>query len=414
MTAGYFLSELCRKEYQSFRRRDERGPSRGTILPIYYTETEYLSDPALRQANSWAAEIAASQWVDWRDLHHEPWGAGPNRRIERMARAFEARLRELGVLHPPASKMPGWARGSDDDIVAPLAPREPDSPSVATEFGVKRPLSREIVVAADGRGDFRTISEALETANADDVVLVRPGTYSEYVVLSKSITLLGDGPRAEVLIEAPPSKVAVICVAPFGRMANLTVRSVATDGHPVHAVWVGEGRLYIEDCDIEGSSWACLGICGSAAPIVRRNRVHNSRQAGIAVCGNAGGTIEDNEIFDNGFAGVEIWGDAAPTVRRNRVRNNKGQGVYIRERGHAMIENNDISANGLAGVALYEEASAHVASNRVATNRQHGIVVGRGGRGFFERNELRSNRGRAWIIDPNSLPNVILSDNVEG
>jgi parallel beta-helix repeat protein len=41
-----------------------------------------------------------------------------------------------------------------------------------------------------------------------------------------------------------------------------------------------------------------------ADPIVRRNRIHENKQAGFDVFEKGRGTIEDNDIFGNGLYGV--------------------------------------------------------------------------------------------------------------
>src|SRR5262245_52696207 len=99
VTPGYFLSESCRKEYEAFRALETQRHIEGVILPIYYVETDELSDPAWQEGNPWVQEIAKLQWVDWRTLRLEPWESPePNRRVEQMAKAFKAKLKELGVL----------------------------------------------------------------------------------------------------------------------------------------------------------------------------------------------------------------------------------------------------------------------------------------------------------------------------
>jgi parallel beta-helix repeat protein len=60
---------------------------------------------------------------------------------------------------------------------------------------------REIVVAADGSADARTITEALDLAVDGDVILVRPGTYAESLTIDKDITLRGDGDPSAVVID---------------------------------------------------------------------------------------------------------------------------------------------------------------------------------------------------------------------
>ena len=58
-----------------------------------------------------------------------------------------------------------------------------------------------IVVAADGSGQYLTIAEAVDAADDGDIILVRPGTYIESIVIDKDITITGDGPREAVIVE---------------------------------------------------------------------------------------------------------------------------------------------------------------------------------------------------------------------
>jgi hypothetical protein len=104
ITPAYFRSDPCRQEYEAFKALERRiGARGGFILPIYWVETDELSDPESRAGNAWAEELAANQWVDWRNLRLDSWEMtpGPNRRIEQMARQFKVRLKELGLVQPP-------------------------------------------------------------------------------------------------------------------------------------------------------------------------------------------------------------------------------------------------------------------------------------------------------------------------
>jgi len=51
--------------------------------------------------------------------------------------------------------------------------------------------------------DFDTIQEAIDAANEDDVIKVLPGTYTEQITISKSLTIIGSGAKSAI-IEAPP------------------------------------------------------------------------------------------------------------------------------------------------------------------------------------------------------------------
>ena len=54
------------------------------------------------------------------------------------------------------------------------------------------------VVAADGSGDFTSISTALTVALDGDALLVKPGNYTGFTVDAQSVSIVADGPGALV------------------------------------------------------------------------------------------------------------------------------------------------------------------------------------------------------------------------
>jgi F-box protein 11 len=384
ITPGYFLSEPCREEYEAFKERQARIESAGGgfILPIYYVQADELSDPAWREGNEWATEIHAHQWADWRRLRLEPWESPePHRRIEEMALQFKARLKNLGFLKP--TKAVRDVRERPDPALAP----SPEPSTVTVRLGsAPEPRRRELTVDATGKGQFRLIGDAVRAAGTDDIVLVKPGTYREGVELDKSLTLIGDGPRETIVVE-PDQASALQSTAPFGRVANLTLRQLGGDHFCVD---ISAGQIELEHCDISSQGLTCLAVRGGADPIVRRNRIHDGVEAGILVYENGRGTFEDNEIFGNALAAVSVLGGANPTVRRNRIHDGQG-GIHVYENSRGTFEDNDIVANALAGIEVREGADPTVRRNQVRDGKQDGIFVYKDGRGTFEDNQVVGN-----------------------
>src|SRR5262249_28793990 len=69
----------------------------------------------------------------------------------------------------------------------------------------KRPHhpSLALTVAPTGTADFRTLQEAVRRAQPGARILVRPGRYEEGVILDKSLEILGEGRREEIIVESP-------------------------------------------------------------------------------------------------------------------------------------------------------------------------------------------------------------------
>ena len=44
-----------------------------------------------------------------------------------------------------------------------------------------------------------------------------------------------------------------------------------------------QGHLKLEECDISSQGLACVGIHGGADPVLRRNRIHDGREAGVVI-----------------------------------------------------------------------------------------------------------------------------------
>ncbi|HJT77102.1 MAG TPA: hypothetical protein VJ739_07840, partial [Gemmataceae bacterium] len=62
-----------------------------------------------------------------------------------------------------------------------------------------------LTVSPAGDADCRSIHEAVLRAPAGARILVRPGTYTEGVVLTKPLEIIGDGPRDQIVLTTPDS-----------------------------------------------------------------------------------------------------------------------------------------------------------------------------------------------------------------
>ena len=170
------------------------------------------------------------------------------------------------------------------------------------------------------RGDFTTIGAAIKAAPPGDRILVRPGLYQEGLVVDKPLEILGDGPVADIEVQARSHNVLVFR-ANIGRVANLTLRQVGGEGQ-----WFGvditQGRLELEGCDISSQSLACVAIRDGADPRLRRNRIHDSKQERRLRLrrqpGDAGGQRHHRQRPLR--CGDRTGGN--PTLRHNRIHGN--------------------------------------------------------------------------------------------
>lgn len=176
----------------------------------------------------------------------------------------------------------------------------------AVGAGAQRLLAaNEIIVAQDGTGDYRTISEAVQAASDGDRILVRPGTYPESVSIDKSIRLRGDGGRDAVSItfsaDAPGVKLSagsendpedplVTFSVPAGiqidaddvELSGLTIAGPRTGV----AVAVNGGRTALDDLAISLES----AVADETADPAQDTRI------GILVAGDAVADLSDSTL----------------------------------------------------------------------------------------------------------------------
>ena len=381
ITPGFFRSPHCRAETEQFLDRERQLGRDDLILPVYYVSTPEVDDPGRRDADPLAATLAARQYADWRELRFDP-GTSPAAR--RAIALLATRMRDT-FWRPPASP-PVPARTVPADLAGPPAPQ---APHAAPARGAARTEPPTHVVDPFHRGDFTTISEAVKTARPGDRILVRPGLYTESLVIDKPLEILGDGPAADIEVHVRDAHV-VVFRANVSRIANLTLRQAGGEG-TWYGVDIGQGRLELEGCDITSRSGACVAIHGGADPRLRRNTIHDGQKSGVLVWDQGLGILEDNDITANALAGVQIGTGGNPTLRRNTIHDGKSTGVLVWDQGLGILEDNDITANAAAGVEIRTGGNPTLRRNTIHDGKSTGVLVWDQGLGILEDNDITAN-----------------------
>jgi parallel beta-helix repeat protein len=462
ITPGYFKSEHCRGEYERFLEREKGLGRNDLIFPVYYVDCPVLNDDDKREEDELAKDIAARQYLDWRELRFEPMtsqvvGKTIAAKARQIVEAMERmKLADSTIVSKKTAKRSSDKKSDNYPSVDRLSQKTSSEGGQSKTGPTAKTEIPTIVVDAFHRGDYSTLTEALNAAQPGDRILVRPGLYQEGIVIDKPVEIIGDGELSEIVIEAGDQDV-ILFKANIGRISNLTLRQMGGDNW--YCVDISQGRLELEGCDITSNSLACIGIHGGADPRIRRNRIHDSEKSGVFVYDNGKGILEENDIFSNAFSCIEIKTGGNPTFRRNQIHDGKAGGVFVYENGQGILEENDIFANQNAGVNIseggnptfrrnqihdgksggvyvYKEGLGTLEENDIFANQMVGVNIRKGGNptlrrnrinrnafeairimdgglGFFEDNDLTGNAKGAWDIAPECLDKVIRNGNKE-
>ena len=316
---------------------------------------------------------------------------------------------------------------------------EKQQPAKTKQAGPTPPLT--LVVSGRGGGQYRTISEAITSAPPGARILVRPGLYSEGLVLDKPVEIIADGPIEQTVIESVDSP-CVLMRADHGLLRGLYLRGRSGhDGNEYFAVEISHGKLLLEDCNITNESNGCVSVHGlEANPVIRRCKIGDGEGYGIWVWDNAGPIVEDCEIYNNAGAGVMISGDtmeearqmaayvlantvdderamdnilsqssagtgptasakARPLFRRCDIRDGRDHGVWVHYKGQGVFEHCKVTGNASAGVWIDQDGEAVIRHCGINRNGWEAIRVTGESSGIVEDCDLSANDGGAWSIE---------------
>ena len=125
--------------------------------------------------------------------------------------------------------------------------------------------AKELVVAADGSGDFKSIQAAVDAVPPDSatrtIILVRRGTYPELVIIAaekKNLTLRGEDRRGTIIAATNNAKLNPRRREMFSAEAddfvleNLTLHNTTPKGGTqAEAIRVRADRVILRDCDFK-------------------------------------------------------------------------------------------------------------------------------------------------------------------
>lgn len=323
---------------------------------------------------------------------HQSTAVLPGLRVQRYRWAMLTRLATsllLGTTLLLTAKLdPGWAQTSLDTGITgeqtlPQAPPLPDN----------RPaIFVDAANGSDTRGDgsrnnpFKTITYAIQRAEAGSVIQLFPGVYSEEsgetfpIRLKAGLTLRGDESTlgegylitgGGTYMSPTLGRQNVALLAETGaEVRGVTLRNQGRRGY---ALWVESASPRILNNSFVGSIHDGIFIAGAANPWVEGNRFYKNGANGISVLGTSQPTIVNNLFQETGF-GLTIDQRSAPVVRNNRILQNR-TGVVVGGSSRPILRNNLIAQNLETGLTAITNAQPDLGT---ATDPGNNIFEGNG------------------------------------
>jgi parallel beta-helix repeat protein len=234
--------------------------------------------------------------------------------------------------------------------------------------------------------NYTSIQAAINNATDGDIILIYNGTYSENVVVNKTLNLTGIGmPVIDGMNNGNTMKIE----ADNCTIKNFKVINSAGD-------------------------WNLAGIhIASSNNIICNNTISSNKGHGIGIY-SGNNKIYSNILSSNGWAGVGIYA-GGNNIYSNDIQNN-GYGFRLFQAGGNIIYSNIIENNGY-GFYHYASSSNTIYSNIISSNSADAFYIWNSGGNEISRNEISgSNRGfEIWIYSGgNSIYENNITNNNKG
>eukprot|EP01012_Entosiphon_sulcatum_P066978 TRINITY_DN96444_c0_g1_i1.p1 TRINITY_DN96444_c0_g1~~TRINITY_DN96444_c0_g1_i1.p1 ORF type:complete len:472 (-),score=81.36 TRINITY_DN96444_c0_g1_i1:41-1456(-) len=231
------------------------------------------------------------------------------------------------------------------------------------EVQIKKLFQRSnIIVDPNGRGTFTTISEAVLAAEDGDRLIINPGLYRESIVINKCISIQA-AQESQVCIENGAES-NVIVIRSTCRLIGLNLHQRSKNFFCVRII-VNDDDTVIEKCDIVSDHFSCIQIDSGCNPLIRNNKIHDSKQCGILIKKNGRGRIEGNDIHSNALSNIYVDANANPIVTSNKIHNSSQHGIWIKQYGVGLFENNTIYNNVMSNIKIEDGAVPIIKNNYI-------------------------------------------------
>jgi parallel beta-helix repeat protein len=219
--------------------------------------------------------------------------------------------------------------------------------------------ARTYIVDDSGFANYDTIQKAVVAASNGDTIFIKPGEYSEEVILNKSLTITPlIGEAGPIILNGENNLETAITITADGcTLEGLTVKDFSGP-----AIYVQSSKNSIKNNAFENANPAIL-VRGANGNSISGNTITNS-QGAIALWENS----SDNLVQENDITSCNVSILVRETAK-NQIFSNKISdtwwGIWLNKAGTCQVESNDIETRYF-GIMLQNSSNINVAENKVS------------------------------------------------
>ena len=214
---------------------------------------------------------------------------------------------------------------------------------------------------------WKTITQALQVAKPNTVIMLCNGTYSAEtgevfpLMLKPGVSIQGDSQKlgrgieiqggGEYLSRSYGGQNTTIVGANQAILTGVTVTNRNRRGY---GLWIESSNPIIKENTFTGSTQDGISINGNSAPIISKNYFYRNGANGITIAGNSRAQVQENVFEQTGF-GINIAQNASPIVVGNKIQNNRA-GIVVQANARPIFRNNLIEGSKEDGLVAIAQA----------------------------------------------------------
>ncbi len=273
-----------------------------------------------------------------------------------------------------------------------------------------------IYVNVDGGADYTSIQDAINASNDGDTVYVYGGIYFEDIVISKSITILGEN-RDITMIDTNGTGNGIYVNASFVDVKGFTVSNSGTNyfdagihldkvqGCNISNNYLSNNKygvlLYNSDWNHLSGNNASNNVCGLCLRSSNSNNIFNNNLflneiEGIYLASANNNNIKNNNASNNNY-GIYLETSSYNNIISNIAVSNTKDGLSLdsdfvlnTSNGNKIFDNIAIS-NERYGISLFSYSTNNMIKNNSVLHNYHGISVWRSFNNSVEKNRASNN-----------------------
>ena len=225
-------------------------------------------------------------------------------------------------------------------------------------------------------GSSTPVQDAIDAASPGDTVNIYKGYFTENVVISKSIILIGEDVD-ETTIDADDSGDVISITTNNVTVQNLNITNSGATGVPDFDSGIdirNHSQIQLIGNNIHHNKYG-IHIEDARGNEISNNSIDSNTLSGIYATRIMSSKFFGNSININGAYAIYFSSCSLNDVQNNTITQNV-KGIYSHTNGSGNIyTGNTISANEQTGIWLEIENGAIIAENMITSNMFHGILL---------------------------------------